>query len=67
MNVICKVSLSCDLPVSVASLHSHSQILSCGLILKCLSYTNFINSLEEVGHPGTFCLLFYEFCEFWHV
>jgi len=67
MNVICTLvttlammSLSCDLPASVMLLHCYSQIFLLEIV-KCPSYAHFRVSL---GHPGIFCLLFYEYCEF---
>jgi len=48
--------------------HCHSQILSPWPhgIVKCSSSAHFRILLEVVGHPGTFCFLFDEYCEFRH-
>jgi len=35
-------------------------------IVKCPTYAHFRILPEEEGHPDTFCLLFYECCEFGH-
>jgi len=57
------LTLSCYLPVSVVvSLPFMNPLRWRHGIVNCPSNANFRFSPEEVGHLGTFCLLFYEYC-----
>ncbi len=65
--------LSCNLPVSVALLHFHSQLLSSSVtsLDSKVSDAHFTHQMhtsepEIVGHSGTFGILFCEFCESGH-
>ncbi len=58
---VCHIlTLFCDLP---ATFFTANPLLCLHEVVNCPLDANFRISLEVVGHLGTFCLLFYEYCE----
>lgn len=60
--ILAMLSLFCDLPASVMLPLPWPHE-----IVKCSSDAHFRISVEVVGHPGIFRLLFYEYHEFRHI